>query len=55
MKQLDHHSENDTVGSIKSYIHTIVNHDLTFKFYLNLPIVYFAMSVNRTVTATPNN
>ena len=51
MKQLDHHSENDPVGSIN----TIVNHDLTFKFYLNLPIVYFAMSVNRTVTATPNN
>ena len=53
MKQLDHHYENDPVGSIN--IHTIVNHDLTFKFYLNLPIVYFAMSVNRTVTATPNN
>ena len=37
------------------FYHDFINHDLTFKFYLNLPIVYFAMSVNRTVTATPNN
>ena len=34
---------------------TIFNYNLTFKLYLNLPIVYFAMSVSRTVTATPNN